>query len=109
MSYSVILASTKGKDLMKDPQFEVRCDATPHGQLHVKSENVSIAISQAVNKNEKEENWQSVLVICEKSADGSLTTKIIVCHPDWDQSLQIASIRSGQGGSLEVDLKTVRV
>jgi hypothetical protein len=58
--------------------------------------------------------WQSVLVICEENQDGVLTTKIIVCHPDWEQNLQIASIRShapknGNPTVLEIDLKSDNV
>lgn len=100
---------------MDERRFEVHCDARPHGQLHVKSQAISVAISQPINQNDVEESWQSVLIICEQAAEGLLTTKIIVCHPDWDQNLQIACIRSGSaakdtpGPGFEVDLKTVRV
>lgn len=100
---------------MDDRKFEIHCDAAPHGQLHVKSHRVSVAISQPVNKNQTEESWQSVLIICDQDPDGSLATKIIVCHPEWDQNLQIACVRSGrrgQGGpgpDLEIDLNTQHV
>lgn len=100
---------------MDDGKFEIHCDARPHGQLHVKSHAISVAISQPLNRHDAEESWQSVLIICEQNPGGSLTTKIIVCHPDWDQNLQIACIRSGSGAKdtpgpgIEVDLKTVRV
>ena len=100
---------------MDERRFEVHCDARPHGQLHVKSQAISVAISQPINQNDVEESWQSVLIICEQSPDGSLTTKIIVCHPDWDQNLQIACIRSGSAGkskpgpAFEIDLKAVHV
>jgi hypothetical protein len=100
---------------MDDCKFEIRCDASPNGQLHVKSHAVSAAISQVIRRNTTDEIWQAVLVISEESQDGSLTTKIIICHPDWDQNLQIACIRSriaGKDGppvALEVDLKTVHV
>jgi len=96
---------------MNDRKFEVRCDATPHGQLQVSTGSLSIAVSQLIRRNAVEEMWQSVLVICEESDDGVVTTKVIVCHPDWEQNLQIASIRSTvseQGKTcpaLEIDLK----
>jgi hypothetical protein len=100
---------------MDDRKFEIRCEAGPEGHLHVKSRSLSVALSQLVKRNRVEELWQSVLVICEENPDGSVLTKIIVCHPDWDQNLQIASILSripeGDEPSpvLEVDLKSVRV
>jgi hypothetical protein len=100
---------------MDDRKFEIHCDATPHGQLHVKTQALSVAISQMIGSSEAEESWQSVLIICEESPDGFLTTKIIVCHPDWDQNLQIACIKSrgtrpdSPGTKFEIDLKTAHV
>jgi lactam utilization protein B len=101
---------------MHDRKFEVRCDATPDGQLHVRSRSLSVAVSQSIEANKSEELWQSVLVICEQGEDGALTTKVIVCHPDWDQNLQIACIRSTPSDqrrpaapSIEIDLKTTHV
>src|SRR5690349_2734871 len=79
---------------MDDRNFEIHCDASPHGQLHVESQTLSVVISQRVGKRETQESWRSVLVICQESPDGLLTTKIIVCHPEWDQNLQIACIKS---------------
>jgi hypothetical protein len=99
---------------MHDPKFEIRCDASPNGQLHVKSHALSVAISQLVGNDKAQESWQSVLIICEES-DGLLTTKIIVCHPQWDQNLQVACIKSRPAGSdlpqgrFEIDLKTSHV
>ena len=100
---------------MHDPKFEIRCDASPNGQLHVKSHALSVGVSQLVGNDKAQESWQSVLIICEESPDGVLTTKIIVCHPQWDQNLQIACIKSRAGasddlqGTFEIDLKTSRV
>ena len=100
---------------MDDRKFEIRCNAGLDGQLQVRSRGLSVAVGQVINRNGSEETWQSVLVICEENQDGSLTTKIIACHPDWDQNLQIASIRShmAQGDQavpvLEFDLKQARV
>ena len=101
---------------MQDQRFEVRCDAMPHGQLHVKNQSLSVAVSQMIRAHNSEQMWQSVLVICEEGEDGSLTTKVVVCHPDWDQNLQIACIRSVVSTQakptapvLEVDLKQTRL
>jgi hypothetical protein len=100
---------------MDDRKFEVRCDASPNGQLHVTTHSLSVAVSQSIGPDKSYEMWQSVLIICEQPKDGSLTTKVIVCHPDWDQNLQISCIRSRvsdadrPSSSLELDLKSIRV
>ena len=100
---------------MNDRKFAVQCDATPNGHLQVTTQALSVAMSQLIRRDNTEEMWQSVLVICEEDEDGVLTTKVIVCHPDWEQNLQIACIRS-QGSkngkpapALEIDLKSAHV
>jgi hypothetical protein len=100
---------------MDDRKFEVRCDAMPNGHLQVRAQGLSVGVGQMIKQGRTEEMWESVLVICEKSEDGLLTTKVIVCHPDWEQSLQIACIRSrspehgNPAADLEIDLKSARV
>jgi hypothetical protein len=100
---------------MNDGKFAVRCDARPNGHLQVATQALSIGVSQFIKRDTTEEMWQSVLVICEENEDGVLTTKIIVCHPDWEQNLQIASIRSrnskngNAAPALEIDLKSAHV
>ncbi|MCU1239896.1 MAG: hypothetical protein JWO71_622 [Candidatus Acidoferrum typicum] len=100
---------------MDDRKFEVRCNAMPNGHLQVKAQALSVGVGQLIRKDGTEEMWQSVLVICEDDEDGQLTTKVIVCHPDWEQNLQIACIRSGKPESgkpapaLEIDLKSAHV
>ena len=105
----------KREEQLDDPKFEVRCEASPNGQLRVKNDALSVAVSQAISRNKTQEIWQSVLILCEEDQNGTLTTKIIVCHPDWDQNLQVACIRSRIAGQnetaniLEVDLKASHV
>ena len=77
-----------------DRKFAICCNAGPDGHLQVKSQALSVELSQLINRSGTQEIWQSVLVISEESEEGLLTTKIIVWHPDWDQNLQIACIRS---------------
>jgi hypothetical protein len=99
---------------MQDRKFEVHCDARPDGHLQVRSRSISLAVSQMIDPK-NEQMWQSVIIICEQGDDGVLTTKVIVCHPDWDQNLQIACIRSSasdpkpNGHTLEIDLKATHV
>jgi hypothetical protein len=100
---------------MDDRKFEVCCDAMPNGHLQVRTQTLSVGVGQLIKQERTEEMWQSLLVICEENEDGLLTTKVIVCHPDWDQNLQIACIRShapGQGKpapALEIDLQSAYV
>ena len=100
---------------MNDGKFEVRCDAMTNGHLQVRSQALSIRLGQLIKQDRTEEMWQSVLVICEENEDGLLTTKVIVCHPDWEQNLQIACIcsRATEQGkpapALEIDLKPTHV
>jgi hypothetical protein len=96
---------------MDDRTFEVRCNASHDGQLQVKTHALSVAVSQLVSRGKTREMWQSILVFCEETEDHCLVTKIIVCHPDWDQNLQIACVRSGDNpkSPFEVDLNSVRV
>jgi hypothetical protein len=100
---------------MNDRKFEIRCDAGPDGQLQVRSQGISASIGQLIARSGAEEMWQSVLVMCEEDEEGYLTTKVIICHPDWDQNLQIASIRSRipekdkLASVLEFDLKSIQV
>ena len=100
---------------MNDGNFAVRCDATPNGHLQVATQALSIGVGQLIKRDDIKEMWQSVLVICEESEDGSLTTRIILCHPEWEHSLQIASIQSRPSKNsepappLEIDLTSSRV
>ena len=100
---------------MNDGTFEVRCDAMPNGHLQVEAQALSIRSGQRIKQDRTEEMWESVLVICEENEDGLLTTKVIVCHPDWEQNLQVACIRSRATEQdkpapiLEIDLKPAHV
>ncbi len=95
---------------MDDRKFEVDCNAGEAGQFQAKTDSLSIRIGQRVRSNGIEELWGSVLVHCQDEQDGSLVAKVIVCHPDWEEPLQIAAIRSiatsesKDGPVLEVDL-----
>jgi hypothetical protein len=98
-----------------DRKYEVRCIAAPHGELHVRTDSVSVTISQAIRRNGCEEMWNSILIICERGEDGAIHSKVIVSHPDWDQNLQIAAIKSSvkaennSNSGLECDFKVVRL
>ena len=99
---------------MDDRKFEVECSAGDVGQFQAKTDSVSIRIGQRVHSKGVEELWGSVVVHCQDEKDGSLVAKVIVCHPDWEEALQIAAIKSvktserGDHPVLEVDLTQMR-
>ena len=37
--------------------------------------------------------WDFVLVLSDRK-DGLLTTRVLLCHPDWDEPLEIAAVES---------------
>lgn len=97
-----------------DRTFEVRCNASDDGQLHVKTNSLSIRVGQRIGRSSTEEMWDSVLILCEMGEDGMPITRVVVCHPDWDQQLQIASIQSssadrGNPRALSFDLTQVHI
>ena len=100
---------------MNDRKFEIRCNASGDGQLHVKTNSLSVRVGQLIRRSGAEEMWDSVLILCEIAENGTLTTRVIACHPDWDQQLQIAKIESGPASrretesTLSFDLTPVRV
>ncbi len=78
-------------------KFEVHCHAGEAGKLCVGTQSLSVKIGQRVLREGKEEIWHSLLIQCKEAEDGSLTVKVIICHFDWDESRQIASIQSAPG------------
>ena len=95
--------------------FEVHCDAGDVGRLHAKSNSVSVRVGQRVRRNGATEIWDSVIILCEETPQGTLSTRVIVCHPDWEQQLQIAHIQSRSTEAipsipvLELDLKPTQI
>jgi hypothetical protein len=85
------LNSSAGRDCGK---FEVRCHAGDAGHLEVASDSVSVRVGQRIRREGKEELWGSLLVECKENDDGSLAVEVVVCHPDWDEPMRIASIQS---------------
>ncbi len=82
------------RDCPEGPKFEVRCHAGDAGHLEVCSDSVSVRVGQRIRREGKEELWGSLLVECKEQDDGSLAVEVVVCHPDWDEPVRIASIQS---------------
>ena len=82
--------------------FRIHCDAATAGALDVRADRASIAFGQEVLRNGAQQVWDFVLVLADQK-DNRLTTRILLCHPDWDEPLEVASIESN-GESLKVGL-----
>ncbi len=75
-------------------KFEVHCRAGDAGELCVGAEAVSVKVGQRVRRDGTEDIWHSVGVYTKEEDDGTLVIQVLVFNPDWDEALQIASIRS---------------
>jgi hypothetical protein len=77
-----------------DPPFLVICKAGEANQFSVETNDLLAGVAQRIRRDGKEQMWDSLRVYGEVEADGSLVVRILVFHPDWDEPLQIAAIRS---------------
>jgi hypothetical protein len=73
--------------------FEVDCFASPVGSFRAGSDSLSVKIGQRISRFGTEEMWDSVIIQCKEESDVP-TVRVLVCHPDWDEPLQVACIRS---------------
>jgi len=77
--------------------FQVLCSAEPVGSLRAGADSLSVRIGQRIFRLGAEEIWESVIVQGNNNGD-QLTVRVLVCHPDWDEPIQIACIRSNRPG-----------
>ena len=75
-------------------KFEVHCRAGDAGELCVGAESVSVKVGQRLRRDGTEEMWHSIGVYAQEDEKGTLVIQVLVFNPDWDEPLQIASIRS---------------
>jgi hypothetical protein len=85
------LNTSKSQDNQK---FKVRCHAGNSGHHELASDSVLLQIEQRIRREGKEEMWVSLQVKCDETEDGSLAVQVVLCNPDWDEPLRIASIQS---------------
>jgi len=77
-----------------DKRFQVCCKAADENRLCVGTDSLSVTVSQRVRRDAGEEMWESVAVYAQEDEEGTLLVRVLVFNPDWDEPLQIASIRS---------------
>lgn len=74
--------------------FRVSCDAGKAGQFRAETSSLWVTVGQRIRRRDTEETWDSVAIESTIEQDGTLVLRVIVFNPDWDEPLQIASIRS---------------
>ena len=82
------------KSATNEGGFLVDCDASPAGRFRATAGSAWIKVGQRVRRHGAQEMWDSVAVEGKEEEDGTLVLRVIVFNPDWDEPLQIASIRS---------------
>ena len=90
--------------------FDVDCTASPVGSFRTGADSLTVTIGQRMRGPGGEEMWDSVTIQC--TEEGSeLAIRVLVCHPGWDEPLQVACIRSqprieppSDGETLQVSL-----
>jgi hypothetical protein len=90
--------------------FQVDCSARPVGSFRAGADSLSVTIGQRIRRSGGEEMWDSVTIQC-RDEGGERTVRVLVCHPGWDEPLQVACIRSqsrieppSDGETLQVSL-----
>jgi len=72
--------------------FHVDCDAGEGGSLRTTADSLSISAGQQIRRGQDVETWNSVLIYSKQEVDGSLSLRILIFHPDWEEPLQIESL-----------------
>jgi hypothetical protein len=78
-------------------QFQAKCSADGAELVCTATKQLSVWIGQHIRRQGAEEMWDSVVLHCRAEADGTLVVRVLVFNPDWDDALQIASLRSRPG------------
>jgi len=74
--------------------FHVSCDAGNVGKFQADADSVWVRVGQRVRRRGTAEMWDSVAIESTAEHDGTLVLRVMVFNPDWDEPLQIASLRS---------------
>ena len=74
--------------------FSVHCDARSSGLLEVGANRLSVSIAQRIFRDGSEEMWDFVVVLAKQGSDGTLKTQVLLCHPQWDDPVELVSIES---------------
>jgi len=73
--------------------FQVECSASPAGSFRAGADSLSVTIAQRIRGSGVEGVWDSVTIRCREEGS-DLAIRVLVCHPGWDEPLQVVCIRS---------------
>ena len=74
--------------------FQIRCDARQSGALTVATDQISVTVGQVLRRDATEQMWEFLVVLSKREKNGKLSTRVLLCHPHWDDPLEIALIES---------------
>jgi hypothetical protein len=81
-------------NMQEQMHFQVNCRAEGVGEFAAPGESVAVTVGQEILRRGTPEVWESVGVYAKEEPDGTLSVRVVVFNPDWDEPLQIACIRS---------------
>jgi hypothetical protein len=97
-SFPLLQTATDNKEselaILDDHQFQLHCEAGASGHFEIGAKSLSLRIGQRISQHKPPLIWDSVVIRCTYDEEGSLSVKIDICNPCWDEPLQIASVVS---------------
>ena len=78
----------------QEENFHFSCRATEENRFCIGANSGQVRVGQLVCRHGRKEIWDSVALYAEEDADGTLTVRVVIFNPDWDEPLQIACVRS---------------
>jgi len=74
--------------------FHLRCDVGAAGSFSANADRVSVIVSQQLLRDGRQQMWDWVVVHSKQAPDGTLSTRVLLCNPDWDEPLEIVNVES---------------
>jgi hypothetical protein len=74
--------------------FRVRCEADDENRFAANADSLTVTVGQWIVRRGGVELWDSVSIHAQRRGKGNLEVQVFLFHPDWDEPLEIASIRS---------------
>jgi len=84
--------------MVDETGFRIRCEGNRAGSFLASTDKLTVTVGQRIVRNGIREMWDFVFVSAEQSIDGQLKTRILLCHPDWDDPVELACIESNREG-----------
>ena len=84
--------------------FRFKCDGDTAGCFFASSDKVSVTVGQSMLRDGREQMWDSVLVLSRRDDQGLLTTRVLLCNPDWDEPLELAMIQSDSQNNMTIQV-----